>query len=100
MFATTSFTECDHHVQVFKQCITAVKDVTPRGFAALKLTALGNPILLERLSTAIVETRKLFEQFDRNGDGVVSREEFEEVRDCEERSDELIMRCLAMNCAT
>ncbi|GMH88213.1 hypothetical protein TL16_g11091 [Triparma laevis f. inornata] len=89
--------ECDHHVQVFKQCITAVKDVTPRGFAALKLTALGNPILLERLSTAIVETRKLFEQFDRNGDGVVSREEFEEAYkdifvDAEEKLPEILRR--------
>ena len=47
-----------------------------RGFAALKLTALGNPILLERLSMAIVETRKLFEKFDLDGDGVVTTDEF------------------------
>ena len=70
--------QCDHHVTVFKNCVMAVADVSPRGFAALKLTALGNPALLERLSTAILETRRLFERFDIDGDGVVTVEEVSE----------------------
>ena len=36
--------ECDRHVSVFKSCIHSVRDVSPtHGFAALKVTALGNP---------------------------------------------------------
>ena len=30
-------------------CNQAVHDVTPEGFAAIKVTALGNPMLLERM---------------------------------------------------
>ena len=70
--------QCDHHVDIFKACILAVKDVTPNGFAALKITALGDPILLERMSTCISECYKLMEVFDTNNDGVVTVEEFTE----------------------
>mmetsp|Transcript_8741 Transcript_8741/g.11611 ORF Transcript_8741/g.11611 Transcript_8741/m.11611 type:complete len:490 (+) Transcript_8741:563-2032(+) len=72
-----SESECDRHVEVFLSCIRAVRDVSPNGFAALKVTALGNPLLLERMSTAITEAKNLFSKFDIDGDGVISREEFE-----------------------
>ena len=42
-------------MDVFLDCVTAVEKVTPNGFAAVKLTALGNPELLKRVSTALVE---------------------------------------------
>ena len=51
--------QCDQHVAIFEDCIKAVKEVTPHGFAALKLTALGNPALLGRMSMAIVESAAL-----------------------------------------
>ncbi len=91
--------ECDRHVEVFKSCVSAVKDVTPHGFAALKLTALGNPALLERMSVAIVEASNLFAKFDKNGDGVVSAEEFEAAYreifvDAETKLPELMPRIL------
>ena len=70
---------CDHHVEIFKSCIDAVKTVTPNGFAALKITALGDPILLERMSKCIIEAAALFDKFDRDGDGRISREEFVET---------------------
>jgi len=47
------------------------------GYSAIKVTALGNPKLLARLSQAIVEAQRLFEQFDLDNDGTVSREDFE-----------------------
>ena len=69
--------ECDRHVEVFKNCIRSVQDVSPtHGFAALKVTALGNPELLERMSTMIVETKKLFSEFDKNGTGFITPDEF------------------------
>jgi proline dehydrogenase len=68
---------CDRHVDIFRSCIQSVANVTPDGFAAIKVTALGNPLLLERVSQAIVETKNLFAKFDVNGDGYISRDEFE-----------------------
>jgi proline dehydrogenase len=70
--------ECDRHVSVFKDCIRSVHDVSPAGFAALKVTALGNPELLERMSTMIVEVKNLFAKFQQSdtSGGLISREEF------------------------
>lgn len=93
----TSEEQCDHHVEIFKTCIRAVKEVTPHGFAALKITALGNPLLLERMSTAIVESARLFERFDKSGNGKVTVSDFERTykeifNDAEEKLPELIPR--------
>lgn len=69
--------DCDKHVEVFKSCIRSVRDVAPtHGFAALKVTALGNPELLERMSTMVVEVKNLFSKFDREGSGLIGREDF------------------------
>jgi len=69
--------DCDHHVEIFKNCIRSVRDVSPtHGFAALKVTALGNPALLERISTMIVEVKNLFSKFDEKGLGLLSRDDF------------------------
>ena len=68
--------KCDHHVEIFRQCIVAVKDNNPDGFAAIKVTALGNPILLERMSTCINEIRNLFTKMDVNKRGYLTTEEF------------------------
>lgn len=67
---------CDLHTQTFEKCIRAVHAVSPTGFAAIKCTALGNPKLLEAMSVAIVELRKLFLKFDIDKTGFVSREQF------------------------
>ena len=67
----------DRHVEVFKNCIQSAHNVSPtHGFAALKVTALGNPELLERMSTMIVEVHNLFSKFDEKGTGLISQEEF------------------------
>ena len=67
---------CDAHAKTFDQCIRAVHAVSPTGFAAIKVTALGNPKLLEAMSVAIVESRRLFEEFDTDKTGYVTREQF------------------------
>lgn len=42
------------------------------------MTALGNPELLERMSTMIVETKRLFSKFDTGKTGMVTHEQFKE----------------------
>jgi proline dehydrogenase len=76
VYEYTSEAECDQNVEVFRKCIEAVKHTTPGGFAAIKLTALGNPILLERLSTAIVEIQSFFHEFDPLRSGLVTWAQF------------------------
>lgn len=71
---------CDARGDVFKSCIRSAHElrgsVSSDAFAAVKITALGNPKLLERVSTAIVEIRNLFIKFDIDQTGRVSKEEF------------------------
>jgi len=69
--------QCDRHVETFQKCIHDAASLSKDGFAAVKVTALGNPKLLSRMSQAIIESKKLFQKFDSNLDGFVTREEFE-----------------------
>jgi len=83
---------CNHHLENFRKCIRDVEKANKNaggtnsennnddhlhGYAAIKMTALGHPKLLARLSSAIVETKRLFSIFDADGDGLISREDFE-----------------------
>eukprot|EP00516_Mucochytrium_quahogii_P009577 CAMPEP_0203778834 /NCGR_PEP_ID=MMETSP0099_2-20121227/8276_1 /ASSEMBLY_ACC=CAM_ASM_000209 /TAXON_ID=96639 /ORGANISM=" , Strain NY0313808BC1" /LENGTH=526 /DNA_ID=CAMNT_0050678505 /DNA_START=74 /DNA_END=1654 /DNA_ORIENTATION=+ len=77
---------CEAATRVFEQCIRTARNVAEAGgnrelpFAAIKLTALGNPILLKRMSEMIVETRNLFQRMedklDRPTVGSLSLEEW------------------------
>mmetsp|Transcript_8338 Transcript_8338/g.12130 ORF Transcript_8338/g.12130 Transcript_8338/m.12130 type:complete len:567 (-) Transcript_8338:776-2476(-) len=54
--------QCDHHRDNFLNCLKSVRDVQmdgKGGFMALKVTALGNPHLLERVSPIILKLREL-----------------------------------------
>lgn len=62
----TNERECDANEKIFRQAIEAVRDVSPDGFAAIKMTALGNPALLERWSTALAEIARLFDRIQGN----------------------------------
>jgi proline dehydrogenase len=68
---------CDKNAEIFESAIRAVHNVSPEGFAAIKVTALGNPLLLERWSSSIVEIRRLFRRLDIDGDDRMTRDEFE-----------------------
>lgn len=59
---------CDKHVGVFLKAIDTVARLPDQGFAAIKVTALGNPQLLERMSAALVEIRRLFSEADTDGE--------------------------------
>jgi proline dehydrogenase len=69
---------CDAHMKTFSDCIEAVKKVSPTGFAAIKITALVNPILLERMSVAIRELQVFFSKIDVENKGYVTNEQFHE----------------------
>ena len=95
----TTEEECDRHVDVFLSCIRSVREITndnddddgkggiKAGFAAIKVTALGNPALLERMSTVITEARKLFSKFDSDNNGRISRDEFMQCHDASTRTE-------------
>ena len=53
--------KCDANLAVFLEAVDAVHATTPEGFAAVKVTALGDPQLLERASTALVQLRAFFD---------------------------------------
>lgn len=67
---------CDMNKEIFEKCIKAVKNVSPTGFAAIKCTALGNPELLKRASSALVELKRLFQKFDIHNTGSLCKEDF------------------------
>ena len=67
---------CDANTEIFKECIQSVADLEGDTFAAIKITALGNPLLLQRMSTCIVILRELFMRLDKDGSGRISAEEW------------------------
>jgi len=56
----TSEAQADAHVVIFEAAVRAVRDTSPDGFAAVKISGLGDVRLLERVSTAITELDQFF----------------------------------------
>jgi proline dehydrogenase len=61
--------KCDENAKIFKHAVSAVHNVSPNGFAAVKLSALGQPALLERMSVALVEIESFFSKLSNWTDG-------------------------------
>lgn len=86
---------CDSRMSVFLKSIEAAHSAEGRGLAAIKVTALGLPTLLERTSNALHAIRDLFRRFDTDGNGLLTQEEFAQVYsqlfvdDTPERMDQL-----------
>ncbi|KAK9799009.1 hypothetical protein WJX73_003308 [Symbiochloris irregularis] len=70
---------CDKHRDIFLRSIMAAADAPGQGFAAIKVTALGNPKLLERVSTTLSELHRLFERFDTDDSGFITKDKFFKV---------------------
>uniref|UniRef100_A0A915KZZ2 Proline dehydrogenase n=1 Tax=Romanomermis culicivorax TaxID=13658 RepID=A0A915KZZ2_ROMCU len=59
--------ECDRNMEIFRNCISAVTDYTGgTGFSVIKMTALGRPQLLLRLSDVIVKYQNFFKLLTRS----------------------------------
>ncbi|KAG2448577.1 hypothetical protein HYH02_006468 [Chlamydomonas schloesseri] len=67
---------CERHTQAFIAAIDTAATLPGQGFAAIKLTALGDPALLEHLAAALDAVKALFRRYDSNNDGFVTREGF------------------------
>ncbi|NWU93738.1 PROD dehydrogenase, partial [Upupa epops] len=52
--------KCDQHMETFLRCIDASGGSSENGFSAIKLTALGRPQFLLRLSEVLVRWRRFF----------------------------------------
>ena len=70
---------CDENRRLFVSCITSVHNVSPEGFAAIKLTALGNPKLLQRAAEMLVATTNLFETLEVEEKGYLTFDDFARV---------------------
>ena len=73
----SSETKCDKNMEIFKHAVSAVHNVSPNGFAAVKLSALGEPALLERMSTALIEIESFFTKLAGSSSGTLTYAQFE-----------------------
>jgi len=76
---------CDKYMEHFLYCIQAAGGASDKGFAAIKLTALGRPQFLLQFSEALVSSRMVFEALsgigkDENEDKSVLELGFDENR--------------------
>jgi len=67
---------CEANKAIFLSAVRAVHDTAPTGFAAVKVTALGDPALLERVSTSLTALRAFFNRLDTDGGGTLDRATF------------------------
>ena len=59
--------KCDDNKDIFKRCIEHVAASSPDAFAAIKVTALGPPELLKRISNVLQYTKQVFRDAARAG---------------------------------
>ncbi|XP_032234100.2 proline dehydrogenase 1, mitochondrial [Nematostella vectensis] len=54
--------ECDARLETFMECVDAASGASSDGFAAIKVTALGRPQLLLKVSEILHQTQAFFDQ--------------------------------------
>ena len=86
VFSYDSEESCDAHASKFIQCINAVKDSSVGDgddldyqFAAIKVSALGDPMLLSKMSDFVHKTKGLISAFDKSGKGYINHQQFEKI---------------------
>jgi len=71
---------CDEHVETFRRCIQTVHDAgNGRQFAAMKITGLGNPKLLKKMSCAVRHIQDIVNLHDTDKKGYLNQEEIVKV---------------------
>jgi len=64
------------HQRVLRNCIDEVANASANGFAAIKLTGLCDPQLLERVSESSLGLQHLFQSFNASDSGALTVQEF------------------------
>ena len=71
---------CDEHVETFRRCIQTVRDAgNGRQFAAMKITGLGNPKLLKKMSCAVSHIQDIVNLHDKDKKGYLNKEDIVKV---------------------
>eukprot|EP01006_Ploeotia_vitrea_P051391 TRINITY_DN67553_c4_g1_i1.p1 TRINITY_DN67553_c4_g1~~TRINITY_DN67553_c4_g1_i1.p1 ORF type:complete len:540 (+),score=-18.26 TRINITY_DN67553_c4_g1_i1:105-1724(+) len=87
---------CDKHRDTFIECIRAAREASSadaKCFAAVKVTALGDPELLKTMSNTIIEFRKLYYRLNPENKPFLTRDDFRirfnDIFESDWNSDEL-----------
>ncbi|KAK3846170.1 MAG: FAD-linked oxidoreductase-like protein [Linnemannia gamsii] len=59
-------------------CIATASHMA-KSFAAIKVTAMGSPLLLQQVSTTLIELESRFRAIDQDRDGKVTKDEFKQL---------------------
>ncbi|GJJ73730.1 proline dehydrogenase [Entomortierella parvispora] len=68
----------DNIAQQISTCIETASNMS-KSFAAIKVTAMGSPLLLQQVSTTLTALESGFKNIDQDRDGKVTKEEFKEL---------------------
>ncbi|KAF9958905.1 hypothetical protein BGZ72_010716 [Mortierella alpina] len=68
----------DHIAELTSTCIETASHMS-KSFAAIKVTAMGSPMLLQQVSTTLTALEKKFKSADQDRDGKVTKDEFKQL---------------------
>ncbi|KAF9927833.1 hypothetical protein FBU30_002836 [Linnemannia zychae] len=68
----------DNIAEQISTCIATASHMA-KSFAAIKVTAMGSPLLLQQVSTTLTELESRFKAMDQDRDGKVTKEEFKQL---------------------
>ncbi|KAG0057740.1 hypothetical protein BGZ83_003638 [Gryganskiella cystojenkinii] len=68
----------DHIAEQISTCIETASSLS-KSFAAIKVTAMGSPLLLQQVSSTLTSLESRFKHIDQDRDGKVTKDEFKEL---------------------